>query len=94
MRVLQYHERRVEWPYHYTSSAANAPDLGPFVPVAATDTGKKRRPRKPKGNQPTFALAEELERILEIHPKTGVSVLSKCARLDGLLCASHSLPCA
>jgi transposase len=36
-------------------------------PVAATDTGKKRRPRKPKGNQPNFALAEELERILGVN---------------------------
>jgi transposase len=36
-------------------------------PVAATDTGKKRRPRKPKGNQPDFALAEELERILGVN---------------------------
>jgi transposase len=35
-------------------------------PAAATDTGKKRRPRKPKGNQPDFALAEELERILGV----------------------------
>jgi hypothetical protein len=36
-------------------------------PAAATDTGKKRRPRKPKGNQPDFALAEELERILGVN---------------------------
>jgi transposase len=36
-------------------------------PVAATDTGKKRRPRKPKGNQPDFALAKELERILGVN---------------------------
>ncbi len=35
--------------------------------VAATDTGKKRRPRKPKGNQPDFARAEELERILGVN---------------------------
>ena len=38
-------------------------------PVAATDTGKKRRPRKPKGNPPDFALAEELERILGVNAK-------------------------
>jgi transposase len=36
-------------------------------PVAATDTGKKRRPRKPKRNQPDHALAEELERILGVN---------------------------
>jgi transposase len=36
-------------------------------PVAATDTRKKRRPRKPKGNQPGFAPAEELERILGVN---------------------------
>ena len=33
-------------------------------PTATPKTHKKRRPRKPKGNQPAFALAEELERIL------------------------------
>jgi transposase len=36
-------------------------------PAAATDTGKKRRPRKPKGNPPDFARAEELERILGVN---------------------------
>ena len=36
-------------------------------PTATPKTGKKRRPRKPKGNQPAFALAEELERILGVN---------------------------
>ena len=44
---------------------ATTPTAG--EPVAATDTGKKRRPRQPKGNQPDFALAEELERILGVN---------------------------
>ena len=35
-------------------------------PAAAAETGKKRRPRKPKGNQPDFDLAAELERILGV----------------------------
>ena len=33
-------------------------------PAAAADGRKKRRPRKPQGNQPAFDLAAELERIL------------------------------
>ena len=36
--------------------------------------GQKRRPRKPKGNQPDFALAAELERILGVN----------AARIDGI----------
>ena len=43
-------------------------------PVAATDTGKKRRPRKPQGQQPDFARAEELERILGVN----------ATRIDGI----------
>jgi hypothetical protein len=35
-------------------------------PTAVAETGKKRRPRKPKGNQPDFDLAAELERILGV----------------------------
>ena len=35
-------------------------------PAVAADGRKKRRPRKPTGNQPAFALAEELQRILGV----------------------------
>ena len=35
-------------------------------PAAAAEVGKKRRSRKPKGNQPDFDLAAELERILGV----------------------------
>src|SRR5271167_1437220 len=35
-------------------------------PAAVAATGKKRRPRKPQGNQPDFDLAAELERILGV----------------------------
>jgi len=43
-------------------------------PEAVAETGKKRRPRKPKGNQPAFDLAEELERILGVN----------ATRIDGI----------
>jgi transposase len=36
-------------------------------PEAVAETGKKRRPRKSKVNQPAFALAAELERILGVN---------------------------
>ena len=43
-------------------------------PAAAEDGRKKRRPHKPKGNQPDFALAAELERILGVN----------ATRIDGI----------
>ena len=55
----------------------------PTTPVAselavAADGRKKRRPRKPKGNQPAFDLAEELERILGVNAKRidGIDVMT------------------
>jgi transposase len=47
-------------------------------PAVAADGRKKRRPRKPKGNQPAFDLAEELERILGVNAKRidGIDVMT------------------
>ncbi len=54
----------------------------PTTPAAteqvATDADKKRRPRKPKGNQPAFDLEAELQRILGVNAKRidGIDVMT------------------
>src|SRR5208283_2282759 len=55
---------------------ATTPATSP--PAAAADGRKKRRPRKPKGNQPAFDLEAELERILGVNAKRidGIDVMT------------------
>jgi transposase len=49
-----------------TRDALPTAPTGSQQPAADAGTGKKRRSRKPKGNQPDFDLAAELERILGV----------------------------
>jgi len=50
--------------------------------AVAADGRKKRRPRKPKGNQPAFDLAEELERILAVFSHHTGQAMWKRAELE------------